>query len=80
VDYKGTRAAAEAYLEFLYTDGAQEIFARHYYRPASEAILKRNADRFPAIDLVPISRLASDWEEAQQKFFAEGAIIDQVMH
>ena len=37
VDRKGTRAAAEAYLKFLYTDEAQEIIAKHFYRPTNEA-------------------------------------------
>src|SRR2546430_5664749 len=32
VDRKGTRAAAAAYLQFLYTDEAQELIAQHYYR------------------------------------------------
>ena len=33
VDRKKTRAAAEAYLKFLYTDEGQEIIAKHFYRP-----------------------------------------------
>src|SRR5262249_30141876 len=40
VDRKGTRAAAEAYLKFLYTDEGQEIIAKHFYRPSNEAVLK----------------------------------------
>jgi pimeloyl-ACP methyl ester carboxylesterase len=41
VDRKRTRAAAVAYMTFLYTDEAQEIIARHYYRPANDEVLKR---------------------------------------
>ncbi len=33
VDAHGTRAEAEAYLNFLYTPEAQKIAARHYFRP-----------------------------------------------
>ena len=33
VDKHGTRAVAEAYLEYLYTPEGQEIAAKHYYRP-----------------------------------------------
>ena len=29
----GTKAVAQAYLEYLYTDGGQEIAAKHFYRP-----------------------------------------------
>ena len=35
VDRKGTRAAAEAYLQFLYSEEGQEIAAKHHYRPRS---------------------------------------------
>src|SRR5207248_10262640 len=71
VDRKGTRAAAEAYLKFLYTDEAQQTIARHYYRPIKEEILKKHADAFPALDLFSISAVASGWHEAQQRFFAQ---------
>ena len=47
VDRKNTRAAAEAYLKFLYTDEAQEIIAKHFYRPTNAAILKKHAATFP---------------------------------
>ena len=29
----GTKAVAQAYLEYLYTDAGQEIAAKHFYRP-----------------------------------------------
>ena len=34
VDKKGTRAVAEAYLKYLYTEEGQEIAARNFYPPA----------------------------------------------
>src|SRR4029450_5385697 len=43
VDRHGTRAVAQAYLEYLYTPEAQEIAARHYYRPRLEAAAKKYA-------------------------------------
>ncbi len=69
---------AKAYLEFLYTDQAQEAFAVHGYRPINPDILKKHADRLPAIDLFPVTILAKDWEDAQQKFFADNGIFDVV--
>jgi sulfate transport system substrate-binding protein len=78
VDRKGTRAAAEAYLQFLYTSQAQETIARHFYRPIDETVGQRHAAELPAIPLFAIARVARDWEEAQQKFFAEGGIFDQI--
>lgn len=78
VDRKGTRAAAEAYLRFLYTDAAQEIIARHYYRPINPEVRKRYAAVFPEIELFTITAAARDWDEAQQKFFAEGSLFDAI--
>jgi sulfate transport system substrate-binding protein len=78
VDRKGTRPAAEAYLKFLYTEEAQEIIARHYYRPMDPAVLKKHAADLPDIDLFPITAVAAGWGEAQQKFFAEGAVFDRI--
>jgi sulfate/thiosulfate transport system substrate-binding protein len=39
-------------------------------------ILKKHADRLPQIDLFPVTILAKDWDEAQQKFFADNGIFD----
>jgi sulfate transport system substrate-binding protein len=78
VDRKGTRAAAEAYLKFLYTPQAQEIIAKHYYRPIDEAVRQKHGADLPDIDLFGISLVARDWDDAQQKFFAEGAIFDGI--
>lgn len=71
-------ADARAYLEFLYTDPAQETIAKYGYRPINPEILKRHAAQFPHIDLFPITLFAKDWDDAQQKFFAENGIFDQV--
>jgi sulfate/thiosulfate transport system substrate-binding protein len=78
VERKGTRAAAEAYLKFLYTAEAQEIIARHHYRPINAGILKKHAAEFPPVDLFPITAVAPGWGQAQQTFFADGAVFDQL--
>ncbi len=73
-----TRQAAEAYLRFLYTEPAQEILARHHYRPSNAEVLKRHADALPKIELFPISVVAKDWADAEQKFFARGGVFDGI--
>lgn len=78
VDRKGTRQAAIAYLEFLYTDAGQQIIGKHYYRPINPDVLQKLGDRFPEIKLFPITSFVRDWDEAQQKFFAEGGVFDQI--
>jgi len=73
-----TAASAKAYLEFLYSAPAQETLARYGYRPIDSEILEKHADRFPKIDLFPVTLLAKDWDDAQQKFFAENGIFDVI--
>jgi sulfate transport system substrate-binding protein len=75
---KGTTQAAEAYLRFLYTDDAQEIIAKHYHRPTNPAVWQRHAARFPPLKLFRVSEIASNWDDVQKRFFAEGAVFDQV--
>ena len=78
VDEKGTRAAAEAYLKFLYTPEAQEIIAADHYRPRRSESLAAHSSELPAIPLFTINNLAGDWEKAQAKFFAAGGVFDQI--
>lgn len=78
VDQRGTRAAAEAYLKFVYTPVAQEIIAKHHYRPTDPSIAAKTADQFAKIKLFPITDIVPDWEAAQAKFFADGAIFDNI--
>jgi sulfate/thiosulfate transport system substrate-binding protein len=77
VDRKGTRALAQAYLEYLYTPPAQEIVARHYYRPSDPAVAKQYAERYPALTLATIKDFGG-WDVAQAKYFADGALFDRI--
>jgi sulfate/thiosulfate-binding protein len=78
VDKKGTRAVAQAYLEYLYTPEGQEIVARNYYRPRLEAVARKYASTFPKIKLVTIDDVFGGWQKAQKTHFADGAIFDQI--
>lgn len=79
VDKRGTREVAEAYLEYLYTEEAQEIIARHFYRPSNEDVAAKYEDVYPPFELLWITiRTFGGWAEVQEKFFADGAIFDQI--
>ena len=78
VDKHHTRAAAEAYLKFLYTAEGQEIGARFHYRPTTPAVLARHAAEFPAIKLVSIDEAFGGWQKAHRAHFADGAVFDQI--
>lgn len=78
VDKRGTRDAAEEYLNFLYSDEAQRIAGDNYYRPYNEAILNEYADVFDLnVDLVTIADFGG-WDEAQAKHFADGGVFDEI--
>jgi sulfate transport system substrate-binding protein len=74
----GTEAIAKAYLEHLYSDEGQEIVARHYYRPRSEAIAKKYADRFPKVELFTLAEIIGDWQKTHKIHFADGGVFDQI--
>jgi sulfate transport system substrate-binding protein len=80
VDRKDTRAAATAYLKFLFTEPAQQLIAKHYHRPANAAVLERHRDLFPKLDLRRATTLvpSGKWDDVQKRFFAEGGVFDQV--
>jgi sulfate transport system substrate-binding protein len=77
VDKKGTRAPAQAYLEFLYTPQAQRIIGKHYYRPRDTAVAAEYAERYPALKMVTIADFGG-WVAAQAKYFADGGMFDRI--
>lgn len=78
VDKKGTRAAAQAYLEYLYTPEAQEIIAKNYYRPTDEKVAAKYADSFPKVKLVTVDSVFGGWAKAQKYHFSDGGTFDKV--
>jgi len=78
VDRKGTRALAEAYLGYLYSDEGQAIAAKHYYRPfRPEAAAPEDIARFGDLNLVTIEDFGG-WRAAQPEYFGDGGIFDQI--
>jgi sulfate transport system substrate-binding protein len=78
VDRRGTRAAAEAYLKFLYTDEGQKIIAKHYYRPMNQEILEANAEIFPGVRLFRITDLGASWDDVRVKLVGDGSVFDSI--
>ena len=79
VDRKHTRAAAEAYLGYVYSEEAQEIAAKHFYRPSNESVLKRHADVFPDMRLFEITAIAKDFSDAHKQLIADGGVFDSII-
>ncbi len=78
VDKRGTRAAAEAYLEFLYTPVGQELVAKHHYRPRDSEVAVKHASRFAQLDLFTIDDVFGGWQKAHEAHFADGGTFDQI--
>ena len=76
VSRHGTRAVAQAYLEYLYSPEGQEIAAKHYYRPRLESI-KREIRRspFPKVELFTIDGMFGGWQKARRPTSLTGAYL-----
>ncbi len=78
VDRKGTRAVAQAYLDYLYSPEAQEIEAKNFYRPIDPAVAAKYASKFPKLKLFSIDDTFGGWTKAQATHFADGGVFDQI--
>lgn len=78
VDKKGTRKAAEAYLQYLYSEEGQEIAAKHFFRPTSAKVAEKYAAQFPKIELFNINDAFGDWKTTHNTHFSDGGTFDQI--
>ena len=77
-DKNGTQEVAKQYLEYLYTEEAQRIVGKNYYRPSDEKVLKEFKDTFDlSVDLCTIDDFGG-WDQAYEDFFADDAIFDEI--
>jgi sulfate/thiosulfate-binding protein len=78
VDKRGTRAVAQAYLDYLYSPEGQEIAARNFYRPVDARVRARYASQFPEIALFTVDDTFGGWAKAQKTHFADGGVFDLI--
>ncbi len=78
VERKGTRAVAQAYLEYLYTDEGQDIVGKNFYRPISPKAQAKYARQLPKIKLFTIDEAFGGWAKADKEHFADGGSFDQI--
>jgi sulfate/thiosulfate-binding protein len=74
----GTLKAAQAYLQYLYSEEGQDIIGRNYYRPRSEAAIAKYGDRFPKLELFTIEETFGGWKKAQKTHFDDGGTFDRI--
>ena len=78
VDRHGTRKLAEAYLQYLYSEPAQEIAAKHFFRPTAPAAAAKSAAQFAKVHLLTVDEIAGGWTAAQKTHFADGGVFDRL--
>ncbi|WP_414625932.1 sulfate ABC transporter substrate-binding protein [Pectobacterium betavasculorum] len=78
VERKGTQKQAEAYLQYLYSDEAQRIIGKNFYRPRNAKIAEEFKDQFAPVNLVTIDKDFGGWKAAQDKFFNDGGVFDKI--
>ena len=78
VDRKGTRKVAEAYLNFLYSEEAQDLIGKNFYRPVSANAQAKYAKQMPKLNLFTIDQAFGGWDRASKEHFADGAVFDQI--
>lgn len=78
VDKRKTRALAQAYLDYHYSEAGQELAVKHALRPRVEAVAAKHQADFRALDLFTIDEVFGGWTKAQKTHFADGGLFDQI--
>lgn len=78
VDRKKSRNVAQAYLEYLYSEEAQRIAGRNFYRPQQPEVAKEFLHQFPKLELFTIDEAFGGWQKAHQTHFRDGGVFDQI--
>jgi sulfate transport system substrate-binding protein len=78
VNKKGTADLGKAYLNYLYSDEAQEIAAKHALRPSNPAILKKYSKTFKPLQLFTVNEVFGSFAEAQKVHFNDGGNFDKL--
>lgn len=79
VDKHGTRKAAEAFVSFLFSREAQEIFAQFGLRSIDPEVAKTTADRYPAVKDLWTIEYVGGWNEATPTFFGDAGIYTKAI-
>ena len=76
---KGTEKQAKAYLDFLYSEQAQEIIAKHNLRPRNQKVFKKYSKEFPNVKTFTVESQFGSWSKAMKDHFADGGTYDQII-
>lgn len=77
-DEHGTREVAEAFVEFLFSKEAQEIFAEYGLRSVDEEVAAATAEQYLAIEDIFTIDYFGGWAEATPAFFGDTGVFTNV--
>ncbi len=77
-DKKGTTDAAKAYLDYLWSEPAQQLAANLYLRPSVKSVLDKNGDKLPPIETFRPNDAFGTWDEIMGTYFSDGGVFDQL--
>jgi sulfate transport system substrate-binding protein len=77
-DKHDSRALAQAYADFHYSEAGQEIAAQHYLRPTLNSVANKYKSQFKDLTLFTVDEIFGGWTKAQKTHFADGGTFDQI--
>ncbi|MAG84921.1 sulfate ABC transporter substrate-binding protein [Candidatus Poribacteria bacterium] len=77
-DKKGTTDAAKAYLDYLWSEPAQQLAADLYLRPSVQSVLEKNSDKLPPVETFRPNDTFGSWDEIMGNFFSDNGVFDQL--
>lgn len=79
VDKHGTRKVAEAFLQYLYTPEAQEIFAKNGFRPVDQTVFNKHKQQYPTPPGLFDIQYLGGWSEVRSTLYSKRGIWYQVL-
>jgi sulfate/thiosulfate transport system substrate-binding protein len=73
----GVTVFAQSTLSDASRDVGQEAISQNGFRPTSETVARKQANKFKSIRLVRIDDVSGGWARAQKTHFADGGTVDQ---
>ena len=74
---KGAPSAAQKFVNFLYTDQAQQDFADAGYRPVVKSVAQKNASKFPTPSKLFTIDQFGGWSKVADPFFGDNGWVIQ---
>lgn len=76
-EQRGTTDKAKTYLNYLWSDDAQQLAADLYLRPSNAEILAKNHDKLPKLNTFNPRDVFGEWRVIMDTYFKDGGVFDQ---